>query len=272
MPQPQQSGPCFGPAPATIHGPTANMNAWVAASPAQRTWWWDVAGDILWRLAGKRHGNCSLTVRPCRRPRMDRRWFGGEWPIGGLWMIPYINDLGLWVNACCSMCGDECSCSPLREVFLPAPVTGITSVNVDGGILAPTAYTVYDRRRLVRTDGGRWPDCQDMTLADAAAGAFAITFTQGVPLGPAGQNALELFASELLLASTGSTCRLPSRVTQLTREGVQMTILDPLNFIEAGRVGLPEVDMWLAAVNPNSQRSASRVYSPDRPPVRTRTW
>ena len=51
----------------------------------------------------------------------------------------------------------------------------------------------------------------------------------------------------------------------ITREGITMTLLDPQEFLDKGRTGLPDVDRWLVLVNPGGQRSPSVVASVDYP-------
>jgi len=239
---------------------------WAAATDEQRTRAWGIASEILWRLTGRRIGVCPITVRPCRRG-------GGEawpWTARGWseWAVPYVVG-GEWVNAMCGRHRDDCGCTHLSEVMLPGPVDGVTSVYVDGALLDPTAYLVYDHRRLVRTDGQHWPHCQDLTAADDAEGAFAVTYGQGVPLGIAGQAAVESYAVEVLKACLGQACKLPKRVSSISREGVTVDFVDPMEFLDKGRTGLIEVDTWIVSVTQAPQRS--RVYSPDVPRPRSVT-
>ena len=56
-------------------------------------------------------------------------------------------------------------------------------------------------------------------------------------------------ASEYVKASTGAPgCKLPERITSITRQGVSWTVLDPQGFFDAGRTGIVAIDHWITAV------------------------
>lgn len=56
-------------------------------------------------------------------------------------------------------------------------------------------------------------------------------------------------AWEFWKSSQGKSCALPERVTNVTREGVAWTILDPLDFLDKGLTGIGSVDQWISRVN-----------------------
>lgn len=127
--------------------------------------------------------------------------------------------------------------------------------------------------------GGCWPDCQDMTRPATETGTFQVTYLIGRPVPEAGRWNSGLLACELIKACTpgeDGCCRLPSNLQSIAREGISME-LAPLGVTadgstEFGRTGIPEVDMWLAAVNPYKLPGRSRAYSVDRRPPRRTTW
>lgn len=244
---------------------------WEDAEEADREFVARVATELLWRLTSRRFGLCEVTVRPCRRACAggDRpHWAGGPTSL----MTPYISD-GAWFNARCGSCpASGCGCSPLCEVLLPAPVNDVIEVMVDGQVVDPGGYRVDDHRLLVRTDGDCWPSCQDLEAAPGEPGAFAVTYRWGVPVPPGGQYAAGVYACELLRACAGGPCRLPRRVQQITRDGVTMAFVDPMDFLEQGLTGVPETDTWIRSVNPHRLVGSSRVYSPDYRPPRSTTW
>jgi hypothetical protein len=252
---------------------TTCCDKWADADPAKQQFAQKVATELIWRLSGRRFGLCPITVRPCRTS-CDQPELPAWPPPAGQTSWPVLTGGG-WINAACGPCARrrrDCSCVELQEITLPGPVHEITEVRVDGQVLDAAAYAVHDHRLLVRTDGEVWPDCQDLTAAPDQPGAFTVTYLQGVEVPPGGRYAAGVYACELLKACTGGQCRLPRRVQSLTREGVTLTFLDPMDFLDKGRTGIPEVDQWLAAVNPTGQRAPSQVYSPDLPPPRTVTW
>ena len=98
---------------------------------------------------------------------------------------------------------------------------------------------------------------------------ITVNYTYGAPPPLQIGWAIEVYAKQLLLAMQGSNdCRLPRRVTNISRQGVSMTILDPLEFLEKGLTGLPEVDQVISMFNPGKAKRPARVYSVDSPPAR----
>jgi hypothetical protein len=158
----------------------------------------------------------------------------------------------------------------LDRLMLPDDaVTEVTEVLDFAGVpIAAERWRLIDGRALEALDPatGRavgWP-WREITVA----------YAHGAPPPEGGRQAVITLASELLLArSASSACRLPKRVQTITRQGVSMTVLDPLDFFGKGLTGLPEVDAWLSSVNPGRARRRAAVFSPDvnRTKVRTHT-
>jgi hypothetical protein len=200
-----------------------------------------IASDVLFNLTGRRWpGVCSDTIRPtelacgCWNPRAPR--FG---------------------------------CSTVPTVKLPgSPVVAVTSVRVDGVELDASAYRVDNRRELVRIDGEGWPCCQDMR-ADPATDdhTMLVEYTWGAepPLG--GVQAAATYGCQLALACdpeavSSGRCRLPKRITTVTRAGTTIAVLDPMTLVKDGLVGLNEVDTWVQSILLGDSRRRSRVLVP----------
>ena len=47
------------------------------------------------------------------------------------------------------------------------------------------------------------------------------------------------------------------------------TLLDPQDFLDKGRTGIYQVDLFLRTVNPDGARLRARVFSPDIPRGKT---
>lgn len=232
----------------------------------------EVASEILKRLTAGQYGLCTLKIRPCRsRCVDDYRLRDNLTGLGGAPWTPSLID-GRIYNIACGCSGGQCGCSALCEIILNPYATDILEVKVDGVVLSANAYRVDDNRRLVRTDGQCWPDCQELGQPDTEPGTFSVTYRTGAPVPAGGRLAVTLLAVQLWKACSGSTCALPERVTQVVREGVSYTLLDNLDVFERGRTGLSQVDMWLAAVNPYGVRAPMGVYSPDTVRSRTTSW
>lgn len=225
------------------------------------------ATEILDALSGRQFARCAVTVRPCG-PKCKN--FGGymTFPVnypgstgsGTPWMVPWI-DNGVWRNCGCT---GGCSCEATCQVLLPTPVASITEVMIDGVVLDSSAYRLDNGRILVRTDGDCWPDCQDIDLANDAVGAFAVTYLPGRALPRAGEIAAGQLACQFAKACVGSDdCVLPQQLASLSRNGVEVSVVDPTEFLESGLTGIADVDLWIRAVNPQRKAQRSRVLSGD---------
>lgn len=133
--------------------------------------------------------------------------------------------------------------------------------------------------RFSRGFEGCWPKCQDLRKPDTEPDTFSVGYLRGKPVPEGGRWASGLLACELVKACLPDSgeCVLPDNVKTIAREGVTMELAPFIiggadGKIEFGRTGVPEVDMWLIAVNPNKVRSRSRAYSPDRPNPRRQTF
>lgn len=230
------------------------------------------ATDVAWALSGRRFGFCDVTLRPCRRECYGAPWPGGwaewtGWWPGASWPYPALVG-GQWFNLVCGACGDTCSCSALSEVVLPGRVASITQVKVDGAPLVTGAYRVDDNRLLVRTDGGAWPRCNDLTKADTEVGTWSVAARYGEAVPESGQWAAGELACELTKALTGGDCRLPRNVSQLVRQGVTISFPDVNDLFDKQRTGLYLLDLFLTAYNPHRLARRSKTYSVDAPRAR----
>lgn len=206
-----------------------------------------VASDVLYVLSGRKFpGECTDAIRPCVKPRCS----SSADPIDG------------------------CRCSGLKAITLREyPATEITQVKVDGEVLESARYRLDENRWLVRlrdADGSRraWPCCQDASLPDTEQGTFSVSYKYGILAPPAGRLAAARFACELALAcDTGADgeCKLPKRVTSVVRQGVSITTLDPFDFLEEGKTGVYEADLFLSTYNPGGGKGAT-IWSPDTSP------
>ncbi|MBC9729260.1 hypothetical protein [Streptomyces sp. TRM68367] len=246
------------------------------ADQAEIDRWRSVATTILFNLSGRRWGpSCPYTVRPCRRSCLESSpvSFQAGASTGG-W-IPYIGTDGAWRNASVCGCKSDCSCGELCEVRLEGPVHDIMAVELDGQTLPADAYRVDAGGLLVRTDGGCWPDCQDMAAPCGEPGTFCVTYRIGMPLDEAAIAAFsELVCHYLKGCGGGCGCKASSNknLTRVQRQGVELEFADPTLLYSEMRTGLPLVDAWLVSVNPYRQTSPSRVYSPDFKRPRFQVW
>lgn len=239
----------------------------------------NAAAEIMYALSGRQFGECELTVRPCRTDCCDPCEMSGY-----RWTPALIG--GQWTNVSCGTCGDTCSCTKVCEVALPGPITSIIEVRLNGVVLPPTSYRVDNRRTLVAltrpVDDGNgglveesycWPTCQDMNLDATKDNTWQVTYLRGKPVPDGGKAAFSELACELYKACTSDgTCKLPKRVTSITRDGVTMAFLDPQTFMAEGLTGLYMPDLWIKSVNPKALPRSAAILSPDMVAVRRTTW
>ncbi|QRY48155.1 hypothetical protein JVX93_16040 [Mycolicibacterium boenickei] len=238
---------CLPDLPVLGDNPSEAEQAAYDTAVAQRSSAENIAIQVLWALSGRQLGVCETTVRP--RPAHSQG-FG--------YCGPFILtlDMGHWVNWPCGCIG-SCSVSTPRVVHLPGPVDVITAVTIDGVQLDQADYQL-EGNALYRK-GGQWPR-QDLGRPLGEAGTWSVTYTLGIPV-PAGVDKLTgQLAREFLNAACGDEdeCRLPRTLVSTTRRGVT-NVFDPSKILAAGKTGLTEVDLWLAAINPHALQQNAEV-------------
>lgn len=197
----------------------------------------ELAGQLLWALSGYRIGVCQFHE--------------GIYPqCGDTCVAPYKGSDGLWYN------GGIADCCKL--LLAHRPVQAVSEVKVLGVTLDPGDYTVqggYLKRRF-----SCWPcawECDDAPIE--------VRYEAGVPF-PSGTGlVVGEVACEYVQALQGRVCKLPSRATNISRQGVNVQLASPEEFVKAGKIGLPMADAWLTTVNRGALQSASKVFSPDLP-------
>lgn len=226
----------------------------------------EIASETLWRLTAGRYGVCGEITRPCATPCEPPT----SWGVGGAWMTPSLI-AGQIVNNACACPGPACSCGPIEQVELGAPVVEVTAVMIDGEQLPASAYVVHNDRWLVRTDGGTWPACQHMDRALDQPGTFGVAYWRGRYPPASAARIMGVLVCELIKQCAGDGDCRPT-ATRVEREGLSYEIWRPEDPNEAAAL-LPEVSSWLARLGLADQRSPGSVWSPDFPVLRTeRTW
>ena len=179
----------------------------------------DTAVLVLWALTGRRFGIC-----PAEYVLPPART---SCPPD-----PRLID-GAWLN---SVPGAA------RDVSLPGPVDSILSVEDDEGV----EMTV--------------PVLDGNVLRQVPASARVVKYLRGEPVPPGAAERVGVLARERYLQCIGdSRCRLPRNATSVTRQGVSVQMPTPQEIIDSGSTGLPEVDLWVRALNPHGWSSVSEV-------------
>ena len=199
----------------------------------------DAAQQLLSALSGYRIGLC--TYREAFVPAAS--------DVCG---FPYKDRYGNWRNG--GRTGGLCC----RVLLTHRPVEAVSEVSDGGVVLDPDEYALegsWLRNRL-----GCWN-----TIGECADPELIVTYQAGVPFPSGTALAVGEVGCEYLSALAGGACRLPSRATSITRQGVTVTLDTASEFVGRGRIGLPVADAWLESVVGIGPRVASRVYSPDLP-------
>lgn len=254
---------------------TSCCPGWDTYTPEVQETATDWAVGILDALTGYQFDRCPVLIRPCGR---RCGYYGGylTYPVdsaqasglGAPWMVPYIGAGGVWRNCACN---GGCTCRARCEAYLPGAVASVTEVKVDGIVVNPAAYRLdyANGPVLVRTDGECWPECQDMNLSDDEPNTFSIQYVPGVPLPRIGQIAAGELACQFAKACVDdASCTLPKQVQSLSRNGVQVELVDPNLLMDNGLTGYPNVDLFVKTVNPRKLQGSPRVLSLDVPTPR----
>lgn len=146
-----------------------------------------------------------------------------------------------------------------RKLYLrQTPVMKIYSVSINNEILEPTSYQLRNNTYLVQTNLNNW------NLSPTSE--IVIDYEYGLNPPMAGKQAAIILANEFINAHVyPSQCKLPERVTSVSRQGVSFSVLDPQNFLSEGKVGIYTVDLFISTANPNGAKKQPKVFSPDRP-------
>lgn len=228
-----------------------------------------VASDVLFLLTGSAFAGEGMDlIRPQAR---WRQWDGPRWwaTVGAGAGVGGRSPFGF----CSCQRGRDTGCTRLPEIRLPrGPVMDPTKVTVriDGVTYVSTdgVFRIDDHRWLLRVDGDGWPCCQNLLLDDSHVHTFSVAYPWGVAPDEGGVMAAASLGYELALAYTGDAagkaCRLPKRITHMTRGQTSIALLDPLTLFKDGLTGLTEVDLWIASKMLGTARRPATVIRPGR--------
>lgn len=203
------------------------------------------ASLVLYYLTGRQFGGtCQTTVRPC---------------------VP------------CASCECSCgSCKPNQVNLGLWPVTDLISIRTEGETLSgaelAAAYHVDNYRYLVRNDGDRFPHGGNpYAIAggahdnDVDGYVFEVTVAHGLAVPRLLTRAARALACQFATACLDLPCKLPERVTSVSRQGVSMDVASAEDLLRDGRTGIYEVDLAIRVFNPSGLQSPSFVWSGQTP-------
>lgn len=135
----------------------------------------------------------------------------------------------------------------------------ITPVSTDGNGVSVCAVQWSDPIPGERC----FPKCNNLFLPDTEEGTMSVTLTYGRPIPELVRLATAKFACELIKACLDLPCMFPQRVTSISRQGVTVGFLDPMDFVQQGRTGIYLVDMAIKTYNPKGLLKNASVTSKD---------
>jgi hypothetical protein len=209
---------------------------------ARLEWVAGAVSSLLFRMSGYRYnGGCTTEEFLCLRQDPSGCWrlgWGADWRT-----LPVPAGDGLtWRNIGCG--SGSCDCSS-RRIQLPyGPVVSIESLTIGDALIPEANYELVGDSIYL---------CDDSLDADACFDACAgtgllVAWTWGEAPPPDGITAACVFTCELYKACTGQACQLPRRVRTVSKPGMAYELLDPMDFLEHGRTGIYEVDLFLGSV------------------------
>ena len=202
------------------------------------------ASLVIYYLTGKQFGGtCQATVRP-----------------------PCLS----------GMC--TCGCSPNQINIGLWPITDLVSVRY-GGVLytsvsSPTVdatFHINDHRYLARNNGDAFLSGNQWAIAGGAEDTadngytFEVTIEYGLSVPRLIKRAAKSLACEFIKACCNdTTCKLPERVTSVTRSGLTMDVKSAEDFLRDGRTGIYEVDLAIQVFNPSKLQSPTFLFMPNK--------
>jgi hypothetical protein len=226
----------------------------------------DLASGVLFGLSGRRWaGRFTKTIQVFAS---QTPWWWQRNDLG----LTYDTTWGtcLWggsLPALPMMVGGELfnhsGCDRPPSIRLPDyPVQEVTAVRIGGAVRDPSSYQLIGSRYLEDGWDG-WPTCG---WSPDGVAVMEVDYVFGATPPAAGTAAARSLALELGKARAGQPSALPGYVYQRVRQGITESFVRADSLFDKGRTGLPEVDLWLATVNPGRLRQRSRTWSPDTDP------
>lgn len=147
----------------------------------------------------------------------------------------------------------------MRNLYLrETPVHSIASITQSGVTFDPATYSLRNNRYVVRANGIPW--------ALDPINELVVQYSYGLNPPESGKRAAIRLANEFILLYSGSPdCSLPERIQSVTRQGISYTLVDPQDFLREGKIGIPEIDLFLASTNPSGAKNKAKIFSVDRP-------
>jgi len=209
------------------------------------------ASYLMWSMSGRKYfGTQTITERYVRFAPLLNMHLLQEAALVNAIITKTTEMIEPWVSA------------ETRIRLRSQPVQSIQTVrSTKGEVYSPDKYYVVDRSTIQFSEGAL------IVPAD-----IEVTYTYGMNPPTMGKVAAKRLAQEFIRLWTGDDdCALPRRVTSVSRQGVNYTILDQQDFIAELRTGIYEIDLFLKTNNPDGAKKRARVFTPDIPRARKYT-
>lgn len=207
---------------------------------------------VLWSLSGRKYNGVRTSTEQYVCPEYDL-------PAGCSWVDEsyFVTPGGYNGYVVSSVLSSNHQRYGVRIRLRHQPVRKILSVSV-GGTVLPSANYYYIR------------NSSDLVIQDEACASLCdgpeVTYVHGTLPPDIGRfAAIELANEYVKFYNQDDSCSLPARVTSISRQGLDIQVYDPADFLDKGRIGLPLADAFIAATNPSRALKPAKIFSPDLP-------
>lgn len=195
------------------------------------------ASLLLYYWTGRTYGTCSATLRLCRS---------------------------------CDCVSGACCCSVNRLDLGLWPVTSLDRVRIDGVDQPLANFHIDEFHYLVRSGPqDPWPYCSNLWAETGGAYdtaddgyVFEVDVTYGIEVPGMLERAARLLACELLNDACAGQCKLPERVTSVSRRGLSVEVASTQDLLDRKMTGIYAIDLAIQTLNPNRMQSPSFVWTP----------
>ena len=151
---------------------------------------------------------------------------------------------------------------PQRLYLRGTPAHEVFSVHYGETLLDPSEYILFNKRFLKLSNGAIWNYACDQR-------GITVDYSYGMLPPQAGILAATTLANELLIlmgeGSDMNQCRIPERVTSVSREGISFDMVNPMEFMDEGKTGIWEIDLFIRTANPSRAKKQPRLLSASDP-------